>query len=82
MCINTVSLVYSIHSSSYTLGILILLYVGILLWGSLNPEGKDLMELALLGLSVLRSFTLCILSYLWSLYLFLSAAKGRFYDCD
>lgn len=44
----------------------LILFLHILLWGSLNPEGKDLMETALLGLGVSRSFTLCIVSCLWA----------------
>lgn len=46
---------------------------------SLIPEGRELMELSLTGLSSSRSHSLQIVC-LWSLYLFLSAAGGSFSD--
>lgn len=51
-----------------------------LLQGSLNSEQRNLMESPHLRLSILRSLTLCIWSHWRSLYLFLSAGGGRFYD--
>jgi hypothetical protein len=46
------------------------LFLFLLPWGSLNPEGKDLMETSCLGLRVPRSLTLSIMSGCGSLHLF------------
>ena len=53
----------------------------LLLFGSsLNPEGRDLMEIPCLGLSVPRSLTLYITSAYWYLYLFSSSAGWSLLD--
>lgn len=55
----------------------LILFLPPLLLGSLSPEGRDLIQTSLLGLSVLRPLTLCVLSE--SLYLFPSAAGGSLF---
>jgi hypothetical protein len=47
----------------------------------MNLEMRDFMEIWSLGLSVPRSLTLCIMPC-GSLYLFLSAAGGSYFDED
>jgi hypothetical protein len=51
-----------------------------LLWGSLRPKGRDLMEIVHIGLRVPRFLTLCIVSGSGSVYLFLSTAGGSISD--
>lgn len=46
--------------------------------GSLNPEGRALIQSSHLNLSVLKSLILYIMSGFGSLYLLLSAAGGSF----
>ena len=51
-----------------------------LTWGSMSPEGQDLMKISHLGLSVPRPLTLWILSGCGSLYLFPDTAARSFSD--
>jgi hypothetical protein len=61
-------------------GVLHFLFLPPLLQGSLNHEGRYLIESSHLGLSILWSLTLITMPNYRFLYLFQSAAGGSFSD--